>query len=199
VPFYPERRTMDPVDRILLVPRFRGRASSDFYPWLGQRLGALGWRGELEVVSLRTPDQPEVTATVAAVRGRLGAARAGRTVLVGHSVGAQAVLRALAAPGGPAVAGFVLVGAWWTLDHPDAALRPWIDEPFDWTRAAAAAARRIVLLSTDDPHTADVARARRLFDQRLGAEVEVHDGARHFERPEEPAVLAALGGLLGLL
>ncbi|HUS65635.1 MAG TPA: alpha/beta hydrolase [Kofleriaceae bacterium] len=189
---------MEPIDRILLVPRFRGRASSDFYPWLGRRLAALGWRGELEVVSLRTPEAPEVAATVSALRGRLGAAaRAARTVLVGHSVGAQAVLRALA--GGPAVAGFVLIGAWWTLDQPDAALRPWIEQPFDWARAAAAAGRRIVLLSTDDPHTADVARTRRLFDQRLGAEVQVHDGARHFERAEEPAVLSALGGLLRVL
>ena len=189
---------MAPVERILLVPRFRGRADSDFYPWLGRRLAALGWRGDLEVVSLRTPDRPEVAATVAALRGRMGApARAARTVLVGHSVGAQAVLRALA--DGPAVAGFVLVGAWWTLDAPDAALRPWIDEPFEWTRAAAAAGRRLVLLSTDDPHTADVARARRLFDERLRAEVQVHDGARHFERAEEPSVLQAVGGLLGVL
>lgn len=198
MPAYAEPRTMVEVDRILLTPRLRGRASSDFYPWLGRRLAALGWRGALEVVALRTPDEPELDATVSALRGRLGApARAARTVLVGHSVGAQAVLRALA--GGPAVAGFVLVAAWWTLDDPAPALRPWIEEPFEWTRAAAAAPRRIVLLSTDDPHTADVARSRRLFDQRLAAEVQVHDGARHFERAEEPAVLAAVAGLLGLL
>lgn len=190
-----------PVDRVLLVPRHRGRSNGDFYPWLERRLAGLGWRGTFEVVSLRTPDAPDVESTVSAVRGRLGApARAARTVLVGHSVGAQAVLRALAGlPAGEAVAGFVLVAPWWTLDRPDALLRPWIETPFDWSRAARAAARRVVLLSTDDPHTADVARARRQFDERLSAEVRVHDGARHFDAAEEPSVLGAVGALLGLL
>jgi predicted alpha/beta hydrolase family esterase len=188
------------VDRVLLLPRYGGRASDDFYPWLGRRLADLGWRGELEVVSLRTPEQPDLVATVTAVRGRLGApARAARTVLVGHSVGAQAVLRALAGPPPAAVAGFVLVAAWWTLDRPGPALRPWIETPLDWTVAAAAAPRRLVLLSTDDPHTADVARTRRLFEDRLSADVRVHDGAKHFGGTDEPAVLAAVGGLLGVL
>lgn len=186
------------VDRVILVPRWSGRADSDFYPWLSRRLRELGWRGELETSSLRPPDAPEVAATVAAVRGRLGAAaRAARTALVGHSVGAQAAMRALAEPGSE-VAGLILVAGWWTVDDPSPALQRWIDAPFDWNRTRERARRRLVLLSTDDPFTADAARSRRLFEERLAAEVRVHDRAGHFNRPEEPAVLAALSDLLGL-
>jgi predicted alpha/beta hydrolase family esterase len=186
------------IDRLILVPRWNGRADSDFYPWLGRRLRELGWRGEVETASLRPPESPEVDATVAAVRGRLGAAgRAARTVLVGHSVGAQAAMRALAEPG-PALAGLVLVAGWWTVDQPWPAIQKWIETPLDWQRTRERALRRLVLLSTDDPFTADAARTRRLFEERLAAEVRIHDRARHFNAAEEPAVLAAISELVGV-
>jgi predicted alpha/beta hydrolase family esterase len=185
-------------DRVILVPRLAGRADSDFYPWLARRLRELGWPGEVETAALRPPDAPELAATVASVRGRLGAAsRAARTVLVGHSVGCQAAMRALAEPG-PAVAGLLLVAGWWTLDRPMPALTPWLETGFDWQRTRARAGQRVVLVSTDDPYTADAARTRRLFEERLAAEVRVHDRAAHFNQSEEPAVLAALSAMLGL-
>ncbi len=185
-------------ERVIVVPRLRGRADSDFYPQLARGLRGLGWRGEVETAALRTPDAPELTSTVAGVRGRLGApARAARTVLVGHSVGAQAAMRALAEPG-PVLAGLLLVAGWWTLDHPAPALVAWLETPFDWQETRARAGRTIVLLSTDDPYTADAARTRRLFEERLAAEVRIHDRAGHFNRADEPEVLAALVGLLGV-
>jgi predicted alpha/beta hydrolase family esterase len=183
------------VDRLILVPRWSGRSDSDFYPWLGRRLRELGWAGEVETAALRPPDAPEVDATVAAVRGRLGAAaRAARTVLLGHSVGAQAVMRALVSP----VAGIVLVAPWWTVDQPWPTIQPWIETPFDWEQVRDNARRRLVLVSTNDPFTADAARTRRLFEERIGAEVQIHDGAEHFNRAEEPAVLRAVSDLLQL-
>jgi predicted alpha/beta hydrolase family esterase len=183
-------------DRLILVPRLRGRADSDFYPWLARRLRELGWRGEVETAALRTPDAPELSSTVAGVRGRLGApGRAARTVLLGHSVGAQAAMRALAEPG-PPVAGLLLVAGWWTLDRPGPSLIPWLETPLDWEKTRARATRRLVLLSTDDPYTADTARTRRLFEERLAADVRVHDRAGHFNRSEEPEVLAAVRALI---
>lgn len=185
-------------DRVIVVPRLRGRADSDFYPWLARRLRELGWRGDVETAPLRPPDAPDLAVTVAGVRGRIGSARrAARTVLVGHSVGAQAVMRALAEPG-PAVAALLLVAGWWTLDRPGPALERWLDTAFDWNQTRARAGRRLVLLSTDDPFTADAARSRRLFEERLGAEVRIHDRAGHFNGAEEPAVLSALAELLAL-
>jgi uncharacterized protein len=185
-------------DRVILVPRLRGRADSDFYPWLARRLRELGWPGEVETAPLRPPDAPDLAVTVAGVRGRIGSAgRAARTVLVGHSVGAQAVMRALAEPGSP-VAALLLVAGWWTLDRPGPALADWLDTAFDWNQTRARAQRRLVLLSTDDPFTADAARSRRLFEERLAAEVRICDRAGHFNGAEEPAVLAALAELLAI-
>ena len=58
--------------------------------------------------------------------------------------------------------------------------------------------RCVVLVSTNDPFTADAAETRRLFEERLGAEVRIHEGAKHFNASEEPAVLAAAAELFGL-
>jgi predicted alpha/beta hydrolase family esterase len=187
-----------PVDRLLLVPRWSGRRDSDFYPWLGQTLAERGWPGEFEVISLRPPAAPELAATIGAVRGRLSSsAIASRTVLIGHSVGAQAAMRALAdLPPGVEVFAFLAVAGWWSIDDPWPTIDPWIETPFDWARARSAARRRVVLLSANDPYTADAAHTARLFQDRLGAEVKIVEGAGHFKAAEEPSVLSATLDLL---
>lgn len=188
------------LDRLLLVPRWSGNADSDFYPWLRQRLAALDFRGELADAPLRPPEAPDLAATVAAVRERLGSAdQAARTVVIGHSVGAQAAMRALAEIGeSGAVGAMLLVAGWWAVDAPWPSIVPWIETPFPWERVRTSTRRRLVLLSDDDPFTADAARTRSLFEERIDADVRIHHGARHFNGPREPAVLEAVRELLKL-
>jgi uncharacterized protein len=188
------------IDRLLVVPRWSGHADSDCYPWLRRRLVASGFGGELAAVALLSPDAPDLAATVAAVRERLSPAdQAARTLVLGHSVGAQAVMRAMAElPEGAQVGAVLLMAAWWDVDRPWPTIVPWIETPFAWDRTRAAARRCVVLLSTNDPFTADAARTRRLFEERLGADVRVHDGAKHFNASEEPAALAMVSELLGM-
>ena len=77
-------------------------------------------------------------------------------------------------------------------------LRPWIETPFDPSRTAARCGRIEVLLSDDDPYTSDTAETRRRFAEGLGAAVRITPGRRHFNDPEEPAVLDAVLRLAGL-
>lgn len=178
-------------DRLLIVPRWSGHADSDFYPWLERSLVSAGFAGQVETVALRRPDEPDIDLTVAAVRGRIGNAdRAARTVVLGHSVGAQAVMRAVARTAeGVEVAAIVLIAAWWTVDEPWDSIRPWIDTPLDWAAVRSHARAREVLLSTSDPFTRDASRSRRLFEERIDARVRIVDGAEHFNGTEQPAVL----------
>jgi uncharacterized protein len=187
------------LDRLLLVPRWSGHPDSDCYPWLRRRLVESGFRGELAAVPLAPPDAPDLAATVAAVREGLGPAdRAERTLVLGHSVGAQAAMRAVAElPEGTHVGALLLLAGWWDVDRPWPTIVPWIETPFAWDRTREAARRCVVLVSTNDPFTADAARTRRLFEERLGADVRVHAGAKHFNASEEPAVLEAAAELLG--
>ena len=58
--------------------------------------------------------------------------------------------------------------------------------------------RRPPAIWSDDPFTADFARNRRLWEERLGAEVVLIPGARHYNSAEEPAVLEAVLRLAGI-
>lgn len=181
--------------RVVLVPRWAGSASHDFVPWLRGALGVALVVAPLLPLSQR----PEVEPTVAALLEVLRAGPLRRAVLVGHSVGCQAVFRALAqltdAELEAGVAGVVAVAGWWTVDAPWDALQPWLT-PFDVARARRAARRVKAFLSTDDPYTADWRETGRRFERELGAEVRVLDGRRHFTGPEQPEVLAAVQALL---
>lgn len=188
---------MSPPLRLVIVPRWAGHAASDFYPWLMAQLraGQPPPFAEILALDLPQPQAPSLAGWVGGVRAALGddPARLARTVVLGHSVGCQAALRALAElPVGSAIAGLLCVAGWWTVDRPWETLRPWIDAPFAVQRARAAVGRVRVLLSDNDPFTADHEENRRCWEERMGAAVLLAPGGKHFNAPEEPAVLQAL-------
>ncbi len=172
--------------QILVVPRWAGQASDDWYPWLQQQ------HSDTEIVALveRTapPIEPNVQALLAALRNPKD------TILVGHSVGCQVVMRALARLDAR-VKGALLVAGWWSVAQPWPTILPW-QEPFDYQRTKNAAHRLRVVLSDNDPYTPDFVATRRLFQQRLNAEVTVEPGGKHFNGAVEPAVWRALEQLL---
>jgi predicted alpha/beta hydrolase family esterase len=188
------------VERILLVPRWGGTVASDFYPWLVRALEVRAPRLALEAVPLLpAPDRPEIEPCIEACLGALAGLPLARTLLVGHSVGCQVLMRALARlPDGERARALLCVAGWWTVDQPWDTLRPWIEVPFDHARAAARCARAEVLLSDDDPFTRDAAETGRRFVDALGAKISIMPGRRHFNAQEEPAVLDAVIRLVGM-
>jgi hypothetical protein len=185
---------------LVVVPRWGGNPASDYYPWLTEQL-----REQtpppfepIQVLGMPRPEQPEISTWVPALAAAADALPAEQTVLVGHSVGCQAVLRYLAAqPEGRRFAGVLLVAAWWTVDQPWPSLLPWQEPVPRLERARAAAGRVVVLLSDNDPFTADPGPNGQLWRERLGAEVRLVPGAKHFNGAREPAVLEALSALAG--
>jgi serine hydrolase len=184
------------IDRILIMPRWSGTAASDFYPWLTRELTSRVPQVRVEVASLRpVPDRPEIDACLEELAGL----DPSRTLLMGHSVGCQALLRALARlDAGIRAPALLCVAGWWTVDRPWDTIRPWIETPFDHARTAARCARIEVLLSDDDPFTRDAEETRRRFVEALGAHVEIVPGRQHFNASEEPAVLDTTLRLLGV-
>ncbi len=176
---------------LTIVPRWAGHADSDFYPWLIQEKPA-GF-GSLRALEMPDPKQPRPETWVPALAQALGSAPAPGSVVMGHSVGCQTVLRYLETlPRGSQVEGVLLVAAWWSVDNPWDSLRPWTDRMLDLERIRAAAGRVVVLLSDNDPFTSDFRENARLWEERLGAQVQLVPGAKHFNGTHEPAVLEAL-------
>jgi serine hydrolase len=180
----------------LLPPPYRwaGRPDTDFYSWLEAKLREppQGF-SSVRTLDMPNPSQPTIDAWVGALAAAMSPAPAPSTVLMGHSVGCQAVIRYLATlPPSHVIDGALLVAGWWDVDKPWESLVPWVETPVDLARVRAAARRFVVLMSDNDPFTSDHARNRRLWEERLGAHVVLAPGARHFNNPREPAVLETL-------
>lgn len=180
--------------RLVIIPRWAGGPEKDFYPWLRRSLAE---RSPLLFDEILSPEMPDPsTPTIAAWTSRIAEIvgdNPGNTTLLGHSVGCQAVLRYLAElPRGAKVRGALLVAGWFGVDKPWETIRPWMDTPLDFTAVRESCPRLMVLLSDNDPFTADFAETGRAFEERLGAEVRLVPGAKHFNAAEEPSVLEAL-------
>jgi predicted alpha/beta hydrolase family esterase len=150
-----------------------------------------------QVVPLRpAADAPEIDDCVEQIERTVGGDPEG-CVLVGHSVGSRAVLHYLARlPEDRRVRGFLSVAGWWTIDEPWLALRPWIERPLDVDAARRAAGAVRVLISDDDPYTSDWRSTKRLWEERIGANVAIRHGGRHFNGEHEVAALIRLSGLI---
>lgn len=182
--------------RLGIVHRWGGSPEADWYPWLREELQALDPPpfDEVAMPTLPEPEQPDPALWVPAVSDWLGhdPAALAETVLVGHSVGCQAVVRSLATvPGDARVAGVLLVAPWFWLDEDErnetSAL--WEESAFDERGARRAAGQVVVLVSDNDPFTSDWKVNADAWEKRFGAEVVLERGGGHFESAQEPRIL----------
>jgi predicted alpha/beta hydrolase family esterase len=174
--------------RIVVVPRWGGGPNDDWYPWLVSELAGI----TVDVLNMPSPDAPTIDAWTSAVVEALGddPYTLARTLLIGHSVGCQAAVRAVAAlPPGRSVAHLLGVAGWLWVDTPWDAIVPWLQTPIDPLAVADGAQAIRVLLSTDDPFTADHAANATAWRERFEAEVHLVPDAGHFNAAEQPIVL----------
>ncbi len=186
--------------RLIVIPRWSGTPASDWYPWITSELNAFQPRpfDPVVVAAMPDPDEPTIPAWVGRVRQLLGddPDEIARTVMVGHSVGCQAILRALAElPESVHVNGVLCVAGWLWTDEPWDSLIPWIETPFFLARTQDAVGRRIVVMMSDnDPYTFDWRAHRSAWQERLGASVAMVSGVEHFNGEQYPVILQTLLG-----
>ena len=172
------------IRRAVLVPRFGGDATADWYPTALPQLAGLGI-GTKVVSLLPEPTAPGIDETVAAIAKAIGddPHEIAQTVLIGHSVGSRALLAYLSRHGAPRTfAGLVSVAGWFTVDdlisYP--ALASWVNVDLNFASIAAAAGPITVHLSDNDPFTADWRANAADWLSKLGAAVHISHGAGHY-------------------
>lgn len=168
----------------ILVPRFGGDAAADWYSTAMPRLTDLGIRTKV-VSLLPEPTAPGIDETVAAIAGAVGddPHEIAQTVLIGHSVGSRALLAYLSRHGAHrSFAGLVSVAGWFTVDGVSSypTLVPWVNVDLDFATIASAAGPITVLLSDNDPFTADWRANAAEWLSKLGAAVHIAHGAGHY-------------------
>ncbi len=177
--------------QLIIVPRWGGTPAHDWYPWLTQQLQAQHGFEAVHVCNMPEPGVPTIASWTHALLEVLKphAPHLDKVVLVGHSVGCQAVLHALQQLGtGQTIDSAILIAAWWTVDNPWNSIQPWVEAKHDFGRIKAATKNIAVLLSDNDPFTADYVANANLWRERVGGHVAVVPGAKHFNGAQEPAV-----------
>lgn len=166
--------------RTVIVHGWSDSPEGSWFPWLRRKLEAAGH--SVTVPAMPDPDAPEIGAWVAALREAAGKPD-GDFMLVGHSVGCQAILRYLAAlPDDAFVGRVILVAPWFTLTNlgPDeeAVTKPWLSTPIDLAKARLRARSFAAVMSAGDPYV-PLEPTRSILAVALGASVKTLEGKGH--------------------
>jgi predicted alpha/beta hydrolase family esterase len=191
-------------ERAFIIHGYQGYPEEAWQPWLKAELEIRGYKVALP--AMPHPDRPVISEWVSFIGGLVGEPDK-ETVLIGHSLGAQAVLHYLEALGGAgrSVGKTVLIASNFPVGmSPKAAdertggdkvLEPWLVSGLNpaWVRKAAG--KCTVILSDNDPYI-PFGEAKASFDANLQAEIVVESGKGHFNEDDRitalPAALAAV-------
>ena len=192
--------------RAVIIHGYLSYPDEAWLPWLARELRVRGYAVELP--AMPDPSHPVIETWIRFIAGVVGEPDQ-NTVMIGHSIGCQAVLRYLETVGaaGKAVRKTVLVAGTFPRALPRAAvdeiaaenepLRPWFSTGCDPVRVRLAAGQCIAILSDNDPYI-DVPHARSDFESLLGAQVIIDPGKGHFNEDdgllELPSALEAVLG-----
>ncbi len=168
------------IKRAFIVHGWGGSPTEGGFPWLKRELEAQGF--SVAALDMPDTDHPTISPWIAKISEAVGAPDKG-TFLIGHSIGAQAVIRYLERITST-VGGAVFVAGWVTLlpaayeGEGDAEIaKPWLQTPIDWAKVRAHASRFTAIFSDNDPFV-PLADAE-VFRRQLDAEIIIEPGKGH--------------------
>ena len=173
--------------RVFIVHGYQGYPQEAWQPWLKAELEARGY--DVSLPSMPNPDWPIIPEWIGFIAKMVGEPDP-ETVMIGHSLGSQAVMRYLELLGAAdkSVGKTVLVASGFPIGLPDdeaermagddKVLIPWLATGVDPKKVRKAAGKCIVILSDDDP-IIPVGEATEAFRANLGAEIVIEHSRGH--------------------
>jgi predicted alpha/beta hydrolase family esterase len=178
-----------------IVHGWDGSPDEPMLAWLRGRLVANGY--EVAAPAMPEPAMPTIAAWVGKLQEVVRPSE--ETVLIGHSVGCQAVLRYLETlPAGVRVGQVVLIAPWMRLDEETIReegeevreiARPWMETPIDFAKVRSHAGACTAIFSDNDPFVP--LSEQGLFREKLGATIVVEHGQGHFSPADAVSELPA--------
>lgn len=188
--------------RVIIVHGWDGSPEEGCFPWLKKELEGRGF--SVLVPAMPDPSAPVLDEWVSSLATVVGVPDE-RTILVGHSIGTQAVLRYLATlPLDARFGGVVLLAPWIHLteaalptEADRAVAKSWLETPMPWANIKPHASHFVAIFSEDDPLVPF--EDAKIFEEQLGAWVVLEHNKKHFSGrdgiTELPSVLNTVLGL----
>ncbi len=173
--------------RVFIVHCWGGNPKYAWYPWVKEELE----KENIKVKVLKMPhtQKPKMKEWVKKL-GEVVGIPDENTILIGHSIGCQTILRYLESLQKKVkVRGIILVAGFYTLNkerlannEEHAIINPWLTTPIDHAKVREHTKEIIAILSDTDPWVP--LENKGLLKKKLGAEVIVERGCGHFSEED---------------
>lgn len=176
--------------RVILVHGWEATPKSDFFPWLKKELDKRKiWA---YFPNMPNTNEPEIKAWIGFLKKKIKEEELDKdTILIGHSIGCQAILRFLEIlPKKVKIKRVILVAPWVKKDKKTIKAlkeegeqvfeiaRPWIETSIDWKKIRNHCKDFVCIFSDNDPYVP--LSNKKLFEEMLNAHTIVLHNKSHF-------------------
>jgi predicted alpha/beta hydrolase family esterase len=188
--------------KVFIVHGWGGNTEEAWFPWLKKELEARGIAAD--VLAMPNSEEPTIREWTEFLAQSVGSPDES-VVFVGHSIGCQTILRYLEKlPSNIKIGGAIFVAGWFTLhnletEEEQEIAKPWLETPIDCEKVKQHCDKFVAILSDNDSWV-DLEENRKIFVEKLGAQIIVEPGKGHFN--EESSVFelpVALESILNII
>lgn len=189
--------------KVYIIHGWDGSRDEPLFRWLDNELSVRDFL--VERLAMPNPETPVIEPWIEKLQESINPDS--ETILVGHSVGCQAVMRYLETlPVGTKIKGLVLLAPWMKLDQTTIEeegeevveiARPWMETPIDFDKVKKVAPKIVAIFSDNDDFVE--LSQKDFFEEKLGAQTVVEHEKGHFSPAENISELpSALESILSL-
>ena len=185
--------------RVFIVHGWDGYPEEGIFPWLKQELEKRGFA--VFNPAMPEPLNPQIDVWVSFIKKQVGTPNK-NTILFGHSIGAQTILRYLESLSeNEMVGGAVFLAGWvhltneaYETEEDSKIAKPWLETPLSWGKIKSRAGKFVGIFSDND-RLVPITDAK-VFKEKLGAKIVVEHNKGHFSGSdgitELPSALASV-------
>ena len=189
--------------KVYIVHGWDGSPDEPLFKWLDEKLTLGGF--EVFRLAMPTPETPMIESWVKKLNEDIDLDS--ETILVGHSVGCQTIMRYLETlPEETRIKGMVLLAPWMKLDQTTIEeegeevveiARPWMETPINFNKVKMIAGKIIAIFSDNDEFVELT--QKDFFQEKLGAQTIIEHEKGHFSPAENISELpSALESIISL-
>ena len=170
---------------VFIIHGWGGWPGEGWLPWLKNELRKRDFI--VYVPKMPNTNAPKINACVYKLR-KLAKKADENTYFVGHSIGAQAIMRYLEKlPKGKKVGGVVFVAGWTSLTNLELGeintAKPWLETKINFAKVKKSAKKFVAVFSNNDPY-APFSKNSKVFKQKLGAKIVIQHKKGHFSKSD---------------